>query len=452
MKVSNKKIMILSPPFYSHFQPLKTLGKSLKSLGAQVAIACGQGFRKEIEACGLGFYPLNINKNENRGIAKNTDQHREEKQRLEEFFEATYQGPVKTLITQGEHRLRDMFSNPRELVIALEKLQQHWKPDVVIVDQLSYGATLALIGLKIPFITFCPPHPDTIQSKEGKNLLTEHWPAVLEPSEQEKQQLESKQREVREQFSRRVKEVFTSHFPGVELPKGLLENPFSMTSSMGVLFNYPEFPHRGDGRKREKTAKVPAHYLHYCFEPEELQEPLRSPVLHTPGKKVLISFGTFLSERKDVIRRLVEGFLDHQDSWHIYVAVGGNPDYFKDFDSRRVTKAPFLPQKALLPYMDLVVHHGGANSFTESLYYGKPMIILPFSSDQFAVAHDGEENNVARVLDPNHITKEDLYTAIEKLRSPRVEGSLRRFREKAVKKGPLEGARWVLTLSSTDGV
>ncbi|NBG88625.1 glycosyltransferase [Isachenkonia alkalipeptolytica] len=448
MTSAKKRIIILSPPFYSHFHPLKTLGKALKAQGAQVGVACSEGFRREIEAAGLRFYPLNINTNQNTGIAKNTDQDREEKKRLEEFFEATYHGPVKTLITQGEHRIRDMFSNPGELIHALRKLQETQEGDLFIVDQLSYGATLALIGLEIPFITFCPPHPATIQSKEGVNGLTEHWPAVLEPSEEEKRELKNKQEEVNQRFRKAFTEVFHHHFPHREIPGGFFESPFSLTSPRGVLFNYPSFPDDGHSKGKERERGVPAYYLHYCFEPEELKEPLRSRVKKEPGRKVLISFGTFLSERRDVIERLMEGFLDQEDDWHIYVAVGGNSEFFNRFDSRRVTKASFLPQKALMPHMDLVVHHGGANSFTETLYYGKPMMILPFSSDQFAVAFDAQENKIGAVLDPNHITKEAFDAAMEKLRSREVNQALQFWREKAVEKGPRKGARWILELMS----
>ena len=443
MKHPNKKIYILSPPFYSHFQPLKTLGKALKTLGAEVTMACSEGFRQEIEEAGLGFYPMNINKNQNTGIAKNTQQDREEKERLEEFFQATYEGPVKTLITQADHRIRDMFSNPGELIYSIQQLNQQEEPDLVMVDQLSYGATLALVGLEIPFITFCPPHPETIQSTEGANGLTEFWPKSLEPKEEEKQALLQKQKELAKSFSLAFTQVFHTHFPDRGGDTGFLNNPFSLTSPMGVFFNYPEFSNRSAKVLPKDTA---SYYAHYCFESEELKGVLKSEVLKEKRRKVLISFGTFLSERRDVIKTLIQGFLDHKDAWHIYVATGGDEPFYMEFSADQITKASFLPQKALLPHMDLVVHHGGANSFTETLYYGKPMIVLPFSSDQFAIAYDVEENQIGEVLDPNHITKEKLHRAIDKLGSDEVHSSLRYWQKKSREKGPLEGARWIMDL------
>ncbi|WP_218143816.1 hypothetical protein [Planococcus faecalis] len=45
------------------------------------------------------------------------------------------------------------------------------------------------------------------------------------------------------------------------------------------------------------------------------------------------------------------------------------------------------------------------------MYYGKEMVILPFSSDQFNIAYDVEKNKLGSVLDPNNFSKEELANA-----------------------------------------
>lgn len=63
--------------------------------------------------------------------------------------------------------------------------------------------------------------------------------------------------------------------------------------------------------------------------------------------------------------------------------------------------------------MDMVIFHGGCNTFTESIYYAKKMIILPFSSDQFNIAYDVEKNKLGAILDPNNFEREDLSRAFK---------------------------------------
>ncbi|TIN64568.1 MAG: glycosyl transferase family 1, partial [Mesorhizobium sp.] len=47
-----------------------------------------------------------------------------------------------------------------------------------------------------------------------------------------------------------------------------------------------------------------------------------------------------------------------------------------------------------IPQVDAVIHHGGNNSFTECLYFGKPAIIMPYVWD----GHD----NATRVEETGH--------------------------------------------------
>ena len=52
----------------------------------------------------------------------------------------------------------------------------------------------------------------------------------------------------------------------------------------------------------------------------------------------------------------------------------------------------WFPQPSVIPQVDAVIHHGGNNSFTECLYFGKPAIIMPYVWD----GHD----NATRVRRP----------------------------------------------------
>ena len=60
----------------------------------------------------------------------------------------------------------------------------------------------------------------------------------------------------------------------------------------------------------------------------------------------------------------------------------------------------------------MLVTHGGNNSVTEALTAGVPMVVLPFSTDQFAGAAAIEVAGLGAALDPNTVTAADLGAAV----------------------------------------
>ena len=69
---------------------------------------------------------------------------------------------------------------------------------------------------------------------------------------------------------------------------------------------------------------------------------------------------------------------------------------------------PFLPQIELLGHADGAICHGGNNTVTEALSAGTPLLILPMSTDQFAIAADVERAGVGVSADPNSVSAATL--------------------------------------------
>ena len=62
------------------------------------------------------------------------------------------------------------------------------------------------------------------------------------------------------------------------------------------------------------------------------------------------------------------------------VNVGGYVDVFPTVPGNVIVDKWF-PQPSVIPQVDGVIHHGGNNTFTECLYFGKPSIIMPYVWD-----------------------------------------------------------------------
>ena len=75
-----------------------------------------------------------------------------------------------------------------------------------------------------------------------------------------------------------------------------------------------------------------------------------------------------------------------------------------------------IPGIKVLPHVDAVIHHGGNNTMIETLYYGKPMIVMPFCYDLW---HDNAQRIVEKgfglKLDPLRCTKENVNKAIQQI-------------------------------------
>jgi MGT family glycosyltransferase len=137
------------------------------------------------------------------------------------------------------------------------------------------------------------------------------------------------------------------------------------------------------------------------------------------GALVYVSLGSLGSADVDLMRRLVAALAETP---HRYVISKG-PQHDLIELAPNMTGAEFLPQPAILPHVDLVITHGGNNTVTESIHFGKPMIVLPLFWDQHDNAQRLAECGLGVRLPSYEFEDAQLHEAIERLiagRDPRL--------------------------------
>ena len=82
--------------------------------------------------------------------------------------------------------------------------------------------------------------------------------------------------------------------------------------------------------------------------------------------------------------------------------------------------AEFLPQASILPQVDAVITHGGNNTVTECLCFGKPMVVLPLFWDQYDNAQRMHETGFGVRLATYGHAPEELTGALDPLLADRA--------------------------------
>lgn len=443
------RVVVVSPPFASHAQPLSVLAGALAREGADVVFASGPSFEDFADRAGVAFVPLTVTRNANTGVARSTRQAPEEAERLEEFLDSTRRGPVSALLTQARHRGRDMLSDPEGTLVALRALDARLRPDWYVVDQLSYPVTLALHCLGLRYATFCPGHPTYVPGSDDVPFGVPYaWPREIRPGEEQLAQLRAAAGAVETAFTRRFADVVRVHAPEAR-PTG---RAFALASPYAVAFNYPEFPWL-PGHPENGPSLLYGGHCGPDAEPEpgpEWEEVVRR-LRAGHDRLVLIALGTFLSARDDVLALLVKGLRARVPGAAAVVAAGDRVASLSTLAGPGVHVAATVPQRWLLGKVDAMVHHGGNNSFTECLASGVPALVLPFSSDQFAIAHDAERAGVARCVAPSLLDERSAGQALRRLLDEPLPG-IDRWSRWVGRRGPAWTARGLIReMSGADG-
>jgi MGT family glycosyltransferase len=147
-------------------------------------------------------------------------------------------------------------------------------------------------------------------------------------------------------------------------------------------------------------------------EPWKLPEELRDG----EGSLIYLSLGSLGSADVGLMRRLVDVL---SRTPHRYVvSKGPRADEFDLADN--MWGEARVPQTSIIPEVDLVITHGGNNTVTEALHFGKPMVVLPLFWDQYDNAQRMDELGFGVRLATYDFADEEMIAAIDGLLADEV--------------------------------
>ena len=202
------------------------------------------------------------------------------------------------------------------------------------------------------------------------------------------------------QYRRRFKEVikpihdeFNTFLKSVGERSYPLGQFFEPSPHMNLLL----YPSAVRFRRRHRLPPGQFQYLEGCVRKEppyvipEFKANKDRPLLY-------VSFGSLGAGDIDLLKRLIAAI--GRMPVRALVNVGDYLDQYSNVPPNVIVDRWF-PQPSVIPQVDAVIHHGGNNSFTECLYFGKPALIMPYVWD----GHD----NAMRVQETGHGLKLDRY-------------------------------------------
>jgi MGT family glycosyltransferase len=126
---------------------------------------------------------------------------------------------------------------------------------------------------------------------------------------------------------------------------------------------------------------------------------------------VYVSMGSLGSADLALMRQLVAGLADTP---HRYVVSKG-PQHAEYELADNMIGEEFLPQTSVLPHVDAVITHGGNNTTTECMWFGKPMLVLPIFWDQHDNAQRVDEAGYGVRLRTYECADGELAEAVDRV-------------------------------------
>jgi MGT family glycosyltransferase len=183
---------------------------------------------------------------------------------------------------------------------------------------------------------------------------------------------------------------------------------FVSTSTVANLYLYPAEADYLDARPLDPTWHRMDSSVRETDDAYELPDSIRD----RPDGSALVylSLGSLGSADVALMQRLIDvlsatphRFIVSKGPQHEHIELAAN-----------MVGAQTVPQTRVIPLVDLVITHGGNNTTTECLHFGKPMVLLPLFWDQYDNAQRMDELGFGIRLATYAFADDELTGAVDK--------------------------------------
>ncbi len=363
------RFLFTTYPGSGHFHPIVPTALQLREAGHTVAFAVAQHFCPAVEAAGFEAFPAGRDRQDD-----------------PEFLELM--GQLAQLPPGPESEMK-IFSQvfgslePRRLIPDILAIAEKWQPDMIIREAGAYGGGIAAEHLGLPQASISAG-----AFLEGlqffHNLSIEYVNAV------------------RVQYGLEPDADGSKSFPDLLLQFSPPELAFSRPGSVyppTTRFFRPQFYDRSGNENLpawvQTLPKQPTVYV-----------TLGTEVNHMPG---------FYPR---VIQTIIEGLRDEPINLIITLGRDKDPAEFGE-QPANIHIERYIPHTLLLPYVDLMVMHGGSNSLLLAIDRALPVVLIPLIADQFMNAQRCVELKLAPVVSLEELTPVQVRKATrEALENP----------------------------------
>jgi MGT family glycosyltransferase len=268
------------------------------------------------------------------------------------------------------------------------------RPDVIVEDNVVGFPALVTAG--VPFVRIVSCNPLELKDPDLPPVFSGYPAAHREGWRAFRDEYDRVHRPLWEEFNAWVREQGAPPLPDLEfIHEGTVN-----------LYLYPELA----DYRRARPLGPSWHRLDSSVRQTEEKYPLPDALL-AGGALIYFSLGSLGSADVALMRRVISCLAATP---HRYIVSKG-PLHAEIELAANMTGAEFLPQTSVIPLCDLVITHGGNNTITECLHFGKPTIVLPLFWDQYDNAQRMHELGLGVRLDTYRFTDAELVAALDRL-------------------------------------